>query len=464
MIPGYDDPQLGEGAPLGDLAAARHPLLSRLSGHWSLSAPGSIASCARALLQRGNPASAPARAFVVPGRIEVLGKHTDYAGGRSLLAAVERGFTFVSVTRPDEVVHLSPLDLSETAEFPIEPGIRPRSGWVNYPMTVVRRVARDFPHAGVGIDLALRSDLPPASGMSSSSALVIGTFLSLAAASGLLKDVRFRRHVEDLDELASYLAAVESGQGFAGLAGDEGVGTHGGSEDHTAILRARAGTLLQYRFVPATFERAVAVPEGYRFAIAASGIEAAKTGAMRDRYNRASALARALRDRWLREGGGAVPSLAAALRSSPDAAERLAAAVRGGERPGFPVRDLLARLEHLVQESESIVPAAASALAEGRLERFGQLVDESQRLAETLLGNQVPETVALQRRARELGAVAASAFGAGYGGSVWALVQASHCDAFLRDWRRRYAEDFAGPAARATFFSSAAGPPAQRVA
>ena len=44
--------------------------------------------------------------FFVPGRIEVLGKHTDYAGGRSLLSAVERGFVAVARHRTDTVVRV----------------------------------------------------------------------------------------------------------------------------------------------------------------------------------------------------------------------------------------------------------------------------------------------------------------------------------------------------------------------
>ena len=45
---------------------------------------------ARATLEEPGVSRADGKAYVVPGRIEVLGKHTDYAGGRSLLAAVER--------------------------------------------------------------------------------------------------------------------------------------------------------------------------------------------------------------------------------------------------------------------------------------------------------------------------------------------------------------------------------------
>jgi len=53
---------------------------------------------------------------------------------------------------------------------------------------------------------------------------------------------------------------------------------------------------------------------------------------------------------------------------------------------------------------------------------LGGLVDRSQELTTTHLRNQVPETIFLAKAAREEGAIAASAFGAGFGGSVWALV------------------------------------------
>jgi galactokinase len=57
----------------------------------------------------------------------------------------------------------------------------------------------------------------------------------------------------------------------------------------------------------------------------------------------------------------------------------------------------------------------------------------SQAEAKSLLDNQVPETVALARSARELGAFAACSFGAGFGGSVWALVDRD-AEAFARRW------------------------------
>ena len=87
----------------------------------------------------------------------------------------------------------------------------------------------------------------------------------------------------------------------------------------------------------------------------------------------------------------------------------------------FAGADLLRRFDHFYAESEQIAPAASEALAAGDLDEFGRQVDRSLELADTLLGNQVPETIFLARSVRQIGAAAASAFGAGFGGAVWAL-------------------------------------------
>src|SRR6266545_1519511 len=60
----------------------------------------------------------PARWFV-PGRIEVFGKHTDYAGGRSLLCAVERGFCVSAWPRPDRIVRISDARLRVERQLPL---------------------------------------------------------------------------------------------------------------------------------------------------------------------------------------------------------------------------------------------------------------------------------------------------------------------------------------------------------
>ncbi|HEV2130333.1 MAG TPA: galactokinase family protein, partial [Longimicrobiaceae bacterium] len=260
-----------------------------------------LVRCAQRLHGDGVPADQPLHAFFVPGRIEVLGKHTDYAGGRSLLAAIERGICLVSAPRQDGQILVADALSGECASFRASPHLQPEAGWANYPRTVVRRVARNFPGQVRGASIAFASDLPRAAGMSSSSALVVAVFLALSAVNDLASTEIYRDNIRTAEELADYLAAVESGRDYRGHAGDLGVGTQGGSQDHTAILCARPGELVQYAFAPVRFERAVPLPAGYTFALGVSGVSAEKTGAARRRYNRAAEQMRVITEFWRTE-------------------------------------------------------------------------------------------------------------------------------------------------------------------
>jgi len=403
-------------------------------------------------------------ALFVPGRIEVLGKHTDYAGGRSLIVAVEQGFCLVAVARDDRHVRVVDAACGDGVAFDLDAGLVPQAGhWSNYPMTVARRVAGNFPQASCGAEIAFSSDLTAAAGMSSSSAMMVAVFLALADVNRLWEDRRFQEDVAGPVDLAGYLGTVENGQTFGSLEGDRGVGTFGGSEDHTAMLCARPNLVCQYAYCPVRFERAIPVPDGYTFAVAASGVAAEKTGAAMEKYNAAARLASAVAELWREETGRDDPHLAAALASGPDAAAQLTKVVQNAASDRPDSDRLLARLEHFLAENEQILPAAGDALAQGDLATFGQLVDRSQQAAEELLGNQIPETSRLARAARDAGAAAASAFGAGFGGSVWALVDKGHAEPFLAAWSESYRAEFPQHDAAASFFTTAAGPAAFRV-
>ncbi len=398
-------------------------------------------------------------AFFVPGRLEFLGKHTDYAGGRSLVCAIERGICVVAVPREDRRIRILDVGRDASVDFKFEALIEPTAGhWSNFPMTVARRLARDFPGTRVGGDIAFASDLPRASGMSSSSAFVVAVFFVLAHVNQLSKMDAYQRAISSREDLAGYIAAIESGASFKSFPGARGVGTHGGSEDHAAILCSRAKFLCQYSFRPIHFEREIRLPERHVFVIGVSGVKADKTGDAREAYNRASAAARKILDSWCAATGRDDPSLAAALSSQPDAIGRLREVLRESKDAEYPASVLLDRLTQFAEESNEIIPSAGDALARGDFARLGALVDRSQFLAETLLRNQVPETTELARSARSLGADAASAFGAGFGGSIWALVDSSHAEEFCKAWRTHYHRRFPGLADASCFFTSRPGP------
>ena len=417
---------------------------------------------AHAALRRLDGAATTTCAYYVPGRIELLGKHTDYAGGRSLLCAAERGIRLVAAPRTDARVRIVDARSGERVELELSAGLAPPPSpghWATYPVTVARRIASNFPGPPSlrGADLAFASDLPPAAGLSSSSALVVAVFTALAAVNGLERRPEYRANIRSVLDLAGYLGTVENGQSFRALSGgggDAGVGTFGGSEDHTAILCSQAGVLRQYAFCPVRHERDVAFPRGWRLVIAVSGVVADKTGGARERYNRAAAQAAAILAAWCRATKRSDATLAAALASAPDAPAQLRRIVGGS---------LGRRLEQFLAESTEIIPAAAEVLARGDIAALGPLVDRSQQLAERCLENQVAETIGLARRARELGAAAASAFGAGFGGSVWALVPEEAAPEFRAQWAEVYRQDFPAVAPRAEFFVTGAGPGLERV-
>jgi galactokinase len=399
------------------------------------------------------------RALFVPGRVELAGKHTDYAGGRTIVCTIERGICLVAAPRADAQISIRSIETGLEARFTFDPEAEPARGhWPNYAVTVGRRIARDFPSARTGADVAFAGDLPRASGMSSSSALIVAVFSALAEINALQQTDFFREFIRSREDLAGYLGALECGAPFGASSGHRGVGTIGGSEDHVAILCSRAGFLRQYSYCPIRFEREVRLPESHSLVIGVSGVEADKTGNALDAYNRASLAVRRILELWSSATGRNDASLAQVLASRPDALDRARETLRKSAEPGFALSLLLHRLTQFAEESNEIVPGVSEALARGDLERVGTLMDRSQFLAETLLGNQTPETIGLARSARALGAAAASAFGAGFGGSVWALVSSAQANEFRDAWAARYREQFPARTAASEFLITRAGP------
>src|SRR5947209_1278209 len=97
-----------------------------------------FAAVAAALSQPGAPAHC---AWFVPGRVEVLGKHTDYAGGRSLVCATERGFCFAGRQLSVPRLVATSSATGERIELPLDPSLPlPPAGWPRFAAVVVRRL------------------------------------------------------------------------------------------------------------------------------------------------------------------------------------------------------------------------------------------------------------------------------------------------------------------------------------
>jgi galactokinase len=284
---------------------------------------------------------------------------------------------------------------------------------------------------------------------------VVAIFLALADINELWDRQEFRRNIRTIEDLAGYLACHENGQTFGDLEGDRGVGTFGGSQDHTAILGGQAGKLSIYKYCPVKLEQTIDFPAGWVFAVASSGVVAEKTGAAMEKYNRVSGRVSEILQKWNRQAGRNDKTLYDAVHSAPGADDAI--------RTMLPWSELRERFEQFIVESETIVPRAAGAIASADHLALGKLVDRSQKLAETHLGNQTPQTQLLARSARELGAIAASAFGAGFGGSVWAIVNFIESREFLDCWAQAYRREMPEAAGKAQFFTTLPGSAACRL-
>ena len=402
------------------------------------------------------------RSYIVPGRVELVGKHVDYGGGRSLTCAVDLAMR--ATVRPilEHVLRVRQDDSRDVVTMPISATAAPtRMPWSAYAAAVARRIGRDFPGAAGGVEVQISSDLPRSAGLSSSSALTIALARAVVDACGISSDPVFVEQAGTPIRFAEYVAAIETGAAHGPFAADDGVGVRGGAQDHVAIMCARPGMVGQFSYIPAREEGWAPWPGGHTLVIGVSGVHAAKTGNARIAYNRASDALHWLLRQWNGLTYRNDTTLSAALASGPDASARLERIA--AEATGAPVSGdyLVRRLAQFREECEVIVPGVADALRAGDLARVGVLVDRSQTLAEQALENQVPETIHLARSARELGAVAASAFGAGFGGAVWAMAPLSRAAEFAAAWRASMCAAFPSRASRALFVVTAPSGPAR---
>lgn len=349
---------------------------------------------------------------VAPGRVNLIGEHTDYNDLPVLPMALDRAVRVTFRARDDRAVSLvSPLAEHEPFSFSLDRPIEPagQGDWSNY----VRAAARGLLDHGValrrGIEGSVEGDVPAAAGLSSSSALVVGAALALLHANGARLDPLV---------LATVLARAER---YVGLAG--------GGMDQAVCLHGRAGVAVRIDFAPLRVA-AVPIPPGWRWVVAHSLVRAEKSGSARAGYNdRARSCARALTH--LGRALGVESPTYPALVDRPDALV-LAEEVLDGP--------LFRRVRHVLTEARR-VEEAEEALRTGRAPSFGELMLASHRSLRDDYEVSVPaldEMVAVAMRA---GAHGARLTGAGFGGCIVALCD----DASLDSVRQALARDFYAP-------------------
>lgn len=414
---------------------------------------------------------APTHAVWSPGRVNLIGEHTDYNHLPVLPMAVGHGLTFAVRANDLGRIRIANVDSRfEPVEFAVGSDILKGApgDWGNYVKAPVQFMAEEIRQAKGecrGFDAVVDSTLPRAAGLSSSSALVVGVYTCLAAANGFEADPR---------EIAEKMRLSE-----------RYVGTASGGMDQATIVLGREGRALKIDFAPLR-TREVRVPEEAVFFAVDSLERAEKSGRARYHYNRrvfechvaARLVAERLADSPLasedypslaqvyhelvRRG---IPPMAALLESSGTEAMSFAALrERLGSRLDFYLGQALLpppeeavwngfagflpflRAAHVFNETERVERCAA-ALDSGDIAAAARELEASHASCRDLYHISTPTLERLVADARACGARAARVTGAGFGGSIVVLVDAAEAPGFReRLWARHYEPRLGGAA------------------
>ena len=369
-------------------------------------------------------AAAPARLARAPGRVNLIGEHTDYNDGFVLPAAIEREVLMAAGPGPDSSLAVFSCDFERRAAFDLE-RLEPSADepWSNY-VAGVAWALREAGHDVGGARLALQSTIPPGSGLSSSAAIELAAATTLMALFGVVMgapDVaRLCQRAEN--EFVGMPCGIMD-QFIAAL----------GRDDQALLLDCRS---LDYQYVPVT---------GAALVIANSGVRRELVGSeYRVRRSQCEAAVAKLRS--------ALPGIRALRDVSPDDLERHADLLSLVE---------LHRARHVVTENERTLQAA-QALKRGDLAAFGRLMVCSHESLRHDYEVSCPELDLLVELALAVPGVYGSRMtGAGFGGCTITLARPEAAASLREGLARAYTEQ---TGIRPTVFTSAAAAGAGEVA
>ena len=342
------------------------------------------------------------RVYCAPGRVNLIGEHTDYNDGFVMPAAV--GFyCWVAVSpREDHKLVICSDGFPDVAEVELDSSeIRPRKTWSDYPVGV----ALQLKQAGVplrGTSMLIHGEVPMGAGLSSSAAIEVATALALAEQSG---------HSSDRVQLARLCQKAEN----------EFVGARCGIMDQFISLYGRKNRALLLDCRSLDFEL-LAIPECVRLVICNTMV---RHDLAAGEYNQRRAECEEA-VRRLREMNPGIHSL---RDVTIEELERHRGAL---SEIGYK------RAQHVVTENARVLDAA-EALRAGDVGRFGKCMAESHRSLRDLYEVSCPELDLMVDQAnRQEGVYGARMTGGGFGGSTINLVEARCADQFAENVARSY--------------------------
>jgi len=354
----------------------------------------------------------PEAVGVAPGRVELLGNHTDYNEGFVLTCAIDRGIAVAGAAREAPQARVASTEKPDAVVFdPAAPAKDPDALWSDYVKGVVDELNKAGATVG-GFDAVIASDLPSGAGVSSSAALEVSV-------AQLVLALYPHRIVVDAMALAQLCRRAENNFVGAPVGLLDQFSSIFGQAGHALFLDCRT---LEYNRVRLPADRA-------HILIADSGVKHALAdgGGYTERRAQCEAAAR-----WF---GAKYPE--AHVKTLRDVTpEMLDESVDGLD----PI--LAKRARHIVYENKR-VRMAAEALQAGNLAAFGEMMNNSHESIRRFFENSAPEIDALVEIAQaHPGVFGAKLSGGGWGGAAVILHEPDVTDSLTAALTEGYRERF----------------------
>lgn len=335
--------------------------------------------------------------YYAPGRVNLIGEHTDYNGGYVFPAALTFGTTLLLRPRGDRVLRMASANFPLTGEIDLDSiAYREEDDWMNYPKGVVKELQNRGKGPAHGYDMLYSGEIPNGAGLSSSASIEVLTAYALLAEGG---------HGIDRTELA--LLAQKSENEFNGVQCGimDQFAVANGRENEAILLMCDT---LEHRNVPFDSGDCVLV----------IGNTNKRRGLVDSKYNER----RAECDQAVHDLRSAFPDLTLLGQLTPEQLEQ-----ESGRIASDTVRK---RAKHVVEEIARVLESVR-VLEKGDLNAFGALMNASHDSLRDLYEVTGPELDAMVEAARMVPGVLGSRMtGAGFGGCTVSLVRKDSVDGF----------------------------------
>lgn len=356
----------------------------------------------------------PEQAFFAPGRINLIGEHTDYNGGHVFPCAITYGTYAVAKKRDDNLVRLYSVNFpdKEIIEFDLtQLDYDKQHNWANYPKGMIRYIKEAGYNIPQGFECVIEGNIPNGAGLSSSASIELLT--------GVLIDGLFDLGIPRLDMIL-----------LGKKVENEFIGVNSGIMDQFAIGMGKkdAGILLDCQTL--NFQYAPIKLEGYKILIM-------NTNKRRE-----------LADSKYNERRGECEQALSQLQQklSIGALGQLTEAEFDENQTLIPDETVRKRAKHAVYENVRTLKALEE-LKAGNLEAFGQLMNQSHislRDDYEVTGIELDSLV--EAAWKQPGVMGARMTGAGFGGCAIAIVEYEQVDSFIANVGAAYQDKIGYPA------------------